>query len=100
MTKPFAHSGRSFDVSGWNVVVERRAARTLAARRNYLKCVMERVLLLVENVEIDGALVVYSNDCFVQGILHRYGSQLRAARMFRWPSFSRSGSKKLPRFHH
>ena len=48
------------------LLLERRAVRTLAARRFYqtaletfLKCVKERVLPLIEDVEIDGALVAY-----------------------------------------
>ena len=45
----------------------------------------------------DGALVAYSNGCFVQGVQHHSGSQLLAAVMDRWPSFSRFGSNKLPR---
>ena len=54
---------------------ERRAVRTLAARRNYqialgtfLTFVKERPLPLVEDVDVDGALVVYSDDCCVQGM--------------------------------
>ena len=50
-------------------LLERRAARTLAARRSHQtalgtvrKCVKDRSLRLVENVEIDGAWVVYSNS--------------------------------------
>ena len=82
-------------------LLERRVVRTLAARRNYetalgtfLKFVKERALPLVEDVEIDGVLVAYSNDCFIQGVQHHHGSQLRAALMDRWPSFSRFGSRK------
>ena len=102
-----AHAGRSSDVSRWKVgriAPERRAVRTLAARRTYqtalgtfLKFVKERALPLVEEVEFDGVLVAYSNDCFVQGVPHHHGSQLLAAVMDRWPSFSRFGSRKLPR---
>ena len=78
---------------------------TLAARRNhqtalgtFLKCVKERALPLVEDVEVDGASVAYSNDCIVQRVQHHFSSQLLAAVMDRWPSFSRIGSSKLPRF--
>ena len=87
-------------------LLEQRDVRTLAARRNYqtalgtfFKFVKERAVPLVEDVEFDGALVAYSNDCFVQGVQHHHGSQLLAAMMDRWPSFSRFGSRKLPRFH-
>ena len=57
-----------------------------AALRTFLKSVQKRT-------------VVYSNDCFVQGVQHHHGSQLLAAVMDRWPSFSRSGSRKRSRFH-
>ena len=69
--------------------LERRDMRTLSARRNYqtaigkfLKFVKERALPLDEDVEIDGALVAYSND-FVQGFQHHHGSQLLATVMDR-----------------
>ena len=68
---------------------------TLAARRNcqtalgtFLEFVKQRALPLVEDVEIDS-----------QGAQHHHGSQLLAAVMDRWPSFSRFGSRKLSRFH-
>ena len=60
---------------------------------------MERVLRLVGDVEIDDALVAYSNGCSALGFVHHHGSQLLAAVMDRWPSFSRSGSRRLLRFH-
>ena len=98
--QPSAHAG---DLT---LLLQRRGVRTLVTRRNYqtalgtlLKFVKERALSLVEGVEIDGALVAYSNDCFVQGAQHHQGSQLLAAVMDRWPSFSRFGSKKLSKFH-
>ena len=53
--------------------------------------VKERMLLIVEEST--------STVHFALGILHLHGSQLRAAVMDRWPSFSRSGSRKLLRFH-
>ena len=78
----------------------RGAARTLAARRNYqtalgsfLKFVQKRTLPLAEDVKIDGALVAYSNDCFLQGVQHHHGSQLLAVVTDLWPSFSRFGSR-------
>ena len=56
-------------------LLEQRAAKTFAARRNYqaalgtfLKIVNERALPLVEDVEINGSLVAYSNGCFVQRV--------------------------------
>ena len=45
------------------------------------------------------SLVAYSNDCFVQGVQHRQGSQLLAAVVDRSPPFSHFGSRKLPSFH-
>ena len=39
----------------------------------------KRTLPVVEDVEIDGALVAYSNDCFLQGVQHHSGSQFLAA---------------------
>ena len=49
--------------------------KTHAARRNYQTAlgtffafVKERALFLVEDVEIDGALIAYWNDCCVQGV--------------------------------
>ena len=56
----------------------------------FLKFVQERALPLVEDVEIDGALVAYSNDCFVQGVEHYHVSQLLAIRF---------GSRKHPKLH-
>ena len=50
-----------------------------------------QVCSLVEDVEIDGVLVAYSNDCSAQGVQHHNGSQLLAAVMHRW--------SKLPRNH-
>ena len=87
-------------------LVERKAVRTLPARRNhqtalgtFLKFVKERALPLVEDVEIHRALVAYSDDCIDHGVQRHHGSQLLAAVMDRWPSFSRIGSRRLPRFH-
>ena len=58
-------------------LLERRAVRALAARQNcrtalrtFQKFAKERMLPLVGDVEIDGALVPYPNDCFVQGVQH------------------------------
>ena len=89
-----------------DLLLERKAVNTLAARRIYqtavgafLKCVKEPVFPLVGDVEIDDVVVAHSNDCFVQGVQHHHGSQLLAAVMDRWPSCSRSGSRKLSRFH-
>ena len=66
---------------------------------SFLKFVQKRTLHLVANGEIDGAMVVYSNDWFLQDVQHRHGSQILAAVMVRSPSFSRFGSRKLSRFH-
>ena len=81
-----------------------RAVGSIAARviqqtalGTLFKFVKERTLQLVENVEIDGALVAYSNDCFVQGVQHHHGSQFLTAVMCRWLSFSRFESGGLPR---
>ena len=81
-------------------LLERRAVRTLAARRNYqtalgscLKFMQKCTLLLVADGVIDGALVAYSNDCLLLGVQHHQGFQLLAAVMDRWPSFSRFGSR-------
>ena len=86
--------------------MERRAEKTFAARRNhqtalgtFLKFGKERALHLAEDVEVDGAPVAYSNNCSGQGVQHHHGSQLLAAVMDCWLSFSRFGSSKLPRFH-
>ena len=85
------------------LLLKRRAVRTLAARRYYqtalgsfLTFVQERTLHLVE---IDAVLVAYWNDCFLQGVQHHHGSRLLAVVMDRWPSFSRFGSSKLPKNH-
>ena len=85
-------------------LLERRAGRTVAARQNhqtalgkFLKFVQKSTLPLVENVEIDGALVAHSNACSAQGVQHHNGSQLLAAVMYRWPPFSSCGSSILPR---
>ena len=81
--------------------LKQRAVRALAARRSrqtalgmFLKFVQQRTLLLVEVVEIDGAVVAYSIDYFVQGFQHHKDSQLLDAVTDRWPSFSCSGSNK------
>ena len=47
-------------------LLERRAVRSLAERRDYQTVGRSSNFPLVEDVEIDGALVAYSNDCFVQ----------------------------------
>ena len=93
-TPPLVHAGRPFHVSpGAKSCEDTRSttgsSKTLGA---FLKFVEERALPLVEDVEVDGALVAYSNDCFVQGVQQHHGSQLLAAVMNRWPSFSRFGS--------
>ena len=56
-------------------LLERKAVRTLPARRNhqtalgtFTKFVKERALPLVEDVEIHRALVAYSDDCFVHRV--------------------------------
>ena len=84
----------------------RRAVRALTTRRSHqfargqlLKCVKERSLLPVKDVEIDDAQVAYPKDCAVVGIQCHHGSQLRATVMDRWPSLSRPGSSELPRNH-
>ena len=99
--EPLPPDGRSEDS-----LLERRAVKTLAARHNpktslgkFLMVVQMRALPLVEDVEVDGALVAYSNDCSVQGVQHHNGSQHLVAMMERWPSFSRYGSSKLPMNH-
>ena len=83
---------------GGDHLLERRVVKTLAARWNYqtalgtsLRFVMQHAFPLVEDVEIDGALVAYSNDCFVQGLQHHHVSQLLAAVMDRCLSFDRLG---------
>ena len=88
-------------------LLERRAVGTLAARRNdqtalgtFLKLVKARALPLVEDVEIDGALVAYSNDCFAQGVQHHHFFAASCCRdgllAVNQPLF---GSRKHPRFH-
>ena len=83
--------------------MEQRAVRTLVARKHhqtargkFLMFVQKRTLPLVEDVESDGALVAYSNDRSVHGVERHNGSQLLAAVVDRWLSFSRFGSSKLP----
>ena len=87
------------------LLLKQPAVRTFAARRVYqtavrtfLKYRKEYTLPLVGDVEIIGALVVHSTNCFALRILHHHGSQFRAAVMDRRPSFSRSGSSKLLSF--
>ena len=72
-TPPFAHAGRAFDVSRRKVgriAPGARAGAPPAARPNHRTVASiwkERPLHLVEDVEIDGALVAYSNNCFCPG---------------------------------
>ena len=84
--------------------MKRIAERALTPRRGHqsvrgqlLKCLKERLLHLVEDVEVFGAQNAYPKDCFVLGFQHHHGAQLLAAVMARWPSFSRFGSSQLPR---
>ena len=81
------------------LLLERRAVKTLAARLidqtahgTFLKCVKERVFPLVEDVEFYSAprAQKIALPTMVRSFLPV---------MDRWPSFSRSGSRKLPRFH-
>ena len=83
-------------------LLKRRAAKALAARQShltalgkFLKSVMERALHLDEDVEINVARVVYPNNCLVLEVQHHHDSQLLAAVMHRWLSFSRLGSSGL-----
>ena len=57
-------------------LLERRAVRTLAARRSYqtalgtfIKCVKERALPMVKDVEIDGASSWFTASCCSDGSL-------------------------------
>ena len=106
MTSPLAHLGRSsLDVSRKKVgrIAEAKscgstrstAESSTTLLKKFLKLAPKRTLPLVEDVEIDGTLVAYSNECFVQGVEHHRVSQLLAAVMDRWPSFTRFGSTKL-----
>ena len=107
MTSPLAHLGRpSRDVRVGKLVeylLKRRAVRALAARQShltalgkFLKLVKERALHLDEDVEVNDAQVESPNGCFLE-FQHHHGSQLLAAVVDRWPSFSRFGSSQLPR---
>ena len=107
---PPSHSGLSLDVQKKcefkASLVMRRAVRTLTTRRirplprgQLLKCVKERSLHLVKDVEVNDGQDASRKDCFVMGIPHHHGSQLLAAVMARWPSFSRFGSSQLPWNH-
>ena len=56
-------------------LLKRRAAMTIPARQNlqtafgkFFKFVQKRTHLQIEDVEIETALVAYSNDCFVHGV--------------------------------
>ena len=76
-----------------------RSATEPSNRSRAVPQICKGALHLIEDVEVDGALVVYSNDSFGWGVLHHHGSQLLAAVRDRRPSFTRIGSSKLPRFH-
>ena len=93
-TPAFAHAGRSCDVSKRKVGKVAPGAMNCenpqfyqTALRTFLKWVKERMLPLVENVEIDGTLLAHSTHCFALGNLHHHGSQLLAAVMDRWQGF-------------
>ena len=62
----------------------------------FLKSVKERALNLDKGVEVNDARLVYPNNCCVLEVPHLHGSQLLAAVMDRWLSFSRHGSNRLP----
>ena len=95
-TPPSAHAGRSFGASrrkvgrialGTKSCQDTRSTTQPPNRSWDAPQICEGALPLVEDVEIDGVLVAYSNDCFVEGVQHHHGSQLLAAVMDRWPSF-------------
>ena len=106
-TPPIAHAGRSLDVPRrkvGGVAVGAKSCKNPRSETELSHCswVVHQVCaeahaFLVEDVEIDGAQVAYSNGCSLQGVPHHHGSQVLAAVMDRWPSFSRFGSRKLPR---
>ena len=88
------------------VAHEAKSCKYTTVKRNYqtvlgsfLKFVQKHTRPLVTDGEIDGALVAYSNDCFLQGVLHHHLSQLPAAVIGHWPSFSHFVTRKLPIFH-
>ena len=80
---------------------EQRAERTLAARRNYQNRSRDVPQICKGARAPSGRRPrnrwCFCNDRLVQGVQHHPGSQLLAV-MDRWPSFSRFGSSKLPRF--
>ena len=101
-TPPPAHADRSFE----ELLLERRTVRTNAARQNhqtalgkFLKFVQKRTHPLVEDVEIDGALVAYPNDCSVKGVQHHNGSKFHVVVIDCWLSFNHFRSSKLPKSH-
>ena len=85
-TASIAHAGRSFDVS------RRRIGRVP------LGAVRILIIRLLSKTS-KSTVPCYFNDCLLQGTQHHHGSRLLAAVMDRWPSSSRFGSRKLPRFH-
>ena len=84
----------------------RGSVRALTTRRSHqlargqlLKCVKERTLHLVKDVEVHDAQVASPNDCFVPEVQHHHGSQLLAAVMAHWLSSSHFGSSQPPWNH-
>ena len=77
-------------------LLERRAVKSLAARRNSQTALGSLHCLWSQTTNSRAA---FSKDCLLQGVQHHHVSQLLAAVMDRWPSPSRCGSSKLPRFH-
>ena len=89
-TPPPSHSGFSPDVQKWKLESITREAKSCEARSWTAPQVY------------NGALAPPGQGRrrnFVLEIQHHQGSQLLAAMMARWPSFSRFGSSQLPRNH-
>ena len=73
-----------------------KGTRSAAKSSNRVRQVFRHVR---GNVKVDVSQIAYPNGCFVLAFQHHHGSQLPAAVMVHWRSFSRFGSSQLQTSH-
>ena len=114
-TPPFAHAGRSFGVSRWKVGRVALGSKSCEDSRNTTELsilgrsfkpflgrsssLYRSAPFLWSKTSKSTVLWLRLRTVALYGVQHHYGSQLLAAVMDGWPSFSRFGSRQLPSFH-